>query len=451
MIYQCLAEDTREIRLLKLLPNEDFNAKVECLIYKVSLQSGPSYVALSYAWGDPEIKASILVNGTELMVTTNLESGLRQIRQSCNESSFWIDAICIDQTNLDERTHQVRLMREIYSNVEVLVWLGIESDDSDVAMNALAYWLFRYVQRDNKRSIIPHVVGSLNPQEWQALQKLIERPWWTRLWCLQELVLAKEVSVLCGSKLLSWTCFFILQMIVEGIQKSSYGKLGYQGRAIVDPRDFGMLDEKVAIRLNHLPPNGKGDLLLSLLYVSQTLENSEPLDKVYALLGIARDSSDFDSPDYTRSTSTVYTNVARTIIQRDHDLSVIASGGIVQSTRDMGGNNIPSWVPDWSQGNNKWHFSLVLWSYCAAKDTTAITWFISAPKPTLFAKGIIYDEITRVEKPIRDTLFGLKVVERVECLVQRILLAVGGPGSYVTGIPRLQAFFSSNAIGSRPH
>jgi hypothetical protein len=93
----------------------------KCTLRVVSLYEFLAYTALSYAWGDPNVTAPILVNGVECQITTNLESALRHIRDDINHLVIWVDAICINQRDTLERNHQVQLMRNIYSYAEVLV------------------------------------------------------------------------------------------------------------------------------------------------------------------------------------------------------------------------------------------------------------------------------------------------------------------------------------------
>ncbi|OCL05684.1 hypothetical protein AOQ84DRAFT_298427, partial [Glonium stellatum] len=95
----------------------------------------PMYEALSYTWGDPSVQKTIELCGTPFDVGANLESALRHLRTEEHPRRLWIDAICIDQHNLEERSIQVLKMTHIYRQASrVLVWLGEESDNSNMAM-----------------------------------------------------------------------------------------------------------------------------------------------------------------------------------------------------------------------------------------------------------------------------------------------------------------------------
>ncbi|PVH73562.1 HET-domain-containing protein, partial [Cadophora sp. DSE1049] len=112
------------IRLLRINPALDHSDAVECTLEYVSLQNKPIYNALSYVWGDVNVTDTVLVNGQHFEATKNLVAALRERRKSRLSESTWIDAVCINQKSVDEKTQQVRLMRDIYCAAQkTLVWL----------------------------------------------------------------------------------------------------------------------------------------------------------------------------------------------------------------------------------------------------------------------------------------------------------------------------------------
>jgi hypothetical protein len=133
------SEQADSFRLLSLLPGLD-NSPIECTL-RHTRRSAPfqPYEALSYAWGDPNLTSEILVNGLPLSITRNLEHALRSLRQDSAQDgaarTLWVDAICIDQSQVFERNHQVAQMDKIYAGAErVIIWFGDPSDDSDMAI-----------------------------------------------------------------------------------------------------------------------------------------------------------------------------------------------------------------------------------------------------------------------------------------------------------------------------
>jgi hypothetical protein len=126
----------RSIRVLRLLPQQtDGQVRVE--LAEVSLDDdNVEYEALSYVWGEDSRnpREQILYEGKTLLVTENCMAALLQLRTT-DVRTLWVDAICIDQTSLSERSHQVQLMGEIYSRAQrVVVWLGEGSRESDTAL-----------------------------------------------------------------------------------------------------------------------------------------------------------------------------------------------------------------------------------------------------------------------------------------------------------------------------
>jgi Heterokaryon incompatibility protein (HET) len=133
-LYSQLDPRSREIRLIQLLPGS-YDDYVCCHMVVVSLSNEPKYKALSYTWGDLQITLPICVDGCILSSTLNLESALRQFRQRNEVVILWIDAICINQLDNGERTQQVALMGDIYSqSQEVVIWLGKDLESSTVGI-----------------------------------------------------------------------------------------------------------------------------------------------------------------------------------------------------------------------------------------------------------------------------------------------------------------------------
>lgn len=114
--------------MITLLEPRDDNSIVECRLEHVSLTSILKYKTLSYCWGDATVTEKIMVNDSAIRITANLEGALRRLRLSDSGSFIWIDALCIDQKNFDERHRQVLRMRDIYRQAEIVIaWLGEDS------------------------------------------------------------------------------------------------------------------------------------------------------------------------------------------------------------------------------------------------------------------------------------------------------------------------------------
>lgn len=258
-----LQASSDNIRLLELLegaqpPDSSVDqAELAGIFHTVSVASAPEYLALSYEWTTAPTNCTISVNGRRISVRENLYNALRHVleashnfwvyitkyhacptitdrqEQSSGPLLIWIDALCIDQSNTGERNHQVQMMSKIYAGAQsVIVWLGLNQDDSHIIFEAATAYRDRsFVDEDlteDSRSVIfidheqsgPSDVSrkgedqfnrprlSDDSQSQNRLERgivlLMTRNYWRRLWIVQEIVLARDLFVLCGSNCLAW-------------------------------------------------------------------------------------------------------------------------------------------------------------------------------------------------------------------------------------------------------
>jgi hypothetical protein len=164
------------------MPDENKRADIQCELFEYSLQGsgkGPHlYEALSYTWGGLDKSCSISINKQYLPVTVNLHMALTRLRDHFLERIIWVDAICIDQNNEEEKGYQVELMAKIYSKAScVLVWLGQTADDSDIALEGIRVAAEK-VSTDSLR----------NETIQQAILALLQRPWFRRIWVSERML-----------------------------------------------------------------------------------------------------------------------------------------------------------------------------------------------------------------------------------------------------------------------
>jgi Heterokaryon incompatibility protein (HET) len=172
--YSSLKPDT--IRLLGLIPHEDENAPIQCRLFGYPLQESGErvhlYEALSYVWGCSDKPHSISIGRCDLPVTANLYTALLHLRDRYIERTIWVDAICINQNNLQEQGQQIQYMAEIYSKAtRVIVWLGEAAADSDEALEEIR------VAADNESS-----KASISESIKASTLALLQRPWFERIW-----------------------------------------------------------------------------------------------------------------------------------------------------------------------------------------------------------------------------------------------------------------------------
>jgi Heterokaryon incompatibility protein (HET) len=205
---------TGDIRILSLLPGS-FGDPLQCRLTIKPIEQHPTYDALSYMWGNPSDTRLITVDGDQAFpVTVCLENALRHIRLQNRTRNLWVDAVCINQGDIKERSSQVNLMKEIYSRARLsTVWIDIElSPDNPCVRRLLS------LEEDTALDDIGD-----DPKFWEPLIPLLQNPYWERLWVQQELVFAPKLEFHCrgvtipGEKLMA----FQLQIFRKSSQRQS--------------------------------------------------------------------------------------------------------------------------------------------------------------------------------------------------------------------------------------
>ena len=152
---------------------------------------------------------------------------------------MWIDAICINQKNVSERTQQVGIMKEIYKKaMHIVIWLGKETAEDADAFSLLSRFEKLFKEKGMvdvgyaENALYGLGLPRLDSPEWTALVRLFQRPWFQRIWVLQEAVMARTMTVVCGSHFVGWVLIYQVALSVQ-----SSGMLGnYQ----VDPHAPGI-------------------------------------------------------------------------------------------------------------------------------------------------------------------------------------------------------------------
>lgn len=338
LVYQGLELTVSEFRILNLSPSSNKSDEIHCTLgktrFKSILQDEPLYEALSYTWGDAREKRIIYVNKCPFPVTVSLYTALLYLRRSQVPRVLWIDAICINQEDLAEKTHQVSMMRSIYSSAAgVLLWLGESDKDIRKAMALLQRMDESRVQWPTDKDLESFAPG---------LDKLFNKPWWFRLWVVQEVVVASPYPLLgCGRTWISW-----------GVMKRAMFLLGLRQAG-----DAGFFQNPIAVQeLALLPiirpghPHNRehsGRRLDDLLIATCDRNTTLPHDKIFALLGLAtKDASDEIRVDYEQSYSVAYQKAMVHILNSGSNLNFL-----VQAMNHRASRDVPSWCTDFSQSN----------------------------------------------------------------------------------------------------
>lgn len=198
---------------------------IACELYTAILDDKPYYEALSYAWGQPRHRHSIILDDQVTTITANLHNALWQLRPRYHDRHLWVDALCINQADDDEKSRQVDLMKEIYSSTaQATLWLGGYSDapalpssrqypEDDSQLDSDVESVPNNVSRETARAAFSLLESmakgdhfnnredrDLAKKNIDSLGKILQLPWWHRIWTVQEAVLPKKAILTCGTK-----------------------------------------------------------------------------------------------------------------------------------------------------------------------------------------------------------------------------------------------------------
>jgi hypothetical protein len=356
---------TDSIRLVRIL---SISPRVECEIKTARLSDLPRYQALSYCWGKVGQRADITCNVTTLNVSANLWKGLRQLYRykdpaiPTDTKWFWIDQICINQKDGVERTQQVRMMRTIYQqSLKTVIWLSLSDKVAEPAASVIAdTWSYLEKKQNQRSQAAPRAVDGRvagnrstgyglppnNDKRWLDLTKLLEHPWFERGWILQEIAMSRiSPVILCGSQYLKWSHF---QRVVQWLREDRH--------IFSSPRTH-LVDSISTVRqTDRWDDSTKAAVwdLQALLYLTRDFRTTDSRDKVFALLGLLRETRDSSNwpkelaPDYNRSVQSLYTDVTRYCIHQNKSLSILCrvdSG--IRPNHSGSDQDFPSWVPRW--------------------------------------------------------------------------------------------------------
>lgn len=320
---------TGQIRVLILHPgtfNDDIHISLCTYMMEGSGTKEP-YEAVSYVWGSTDFAKSIQCNGHELRVTESVETLLGHLRLLDVSRRLWIDGICINQSDLSERSKQVLMMKRIFSAPSrVLIWVGSEDEDTGRAIEQFLAWGGKPLRKDR------HLYYIRSPID--AIQRFTNRPWFHRVWTFQEACLPADAEVICGRFRLPWMCVLeaASRLMSKSMLQNAFGRAADSMAALI-------LFSPLAERSERQKPE-----LLDLLRLGRNREATDDRDKVFGILGLLHeDDKVVITPDYSMDITDLYIHCAQTILMNSHHLQLLTSclGPIQRS-------NLPSWVPDWS-------------------------------------------------------------------------------------------------------
>ena len=319
--FRQLGDD--EIRLFVLCPGLDGSPVVGYLLH-IRLAAAPAYHAVSWAWGDENDTEEITLDESPTSVPVNLVPALKAFRQLKDPLLLWVDTLCINQFNITERNHQVRLMVNIYASAAtVLAWLGPATTDS---VTGLA-WLKNYLESGEVRQLTRSSQYRLH----RGQGDMAERLWWSRMWVMQEVLLAQEAFLCVGKNRILWP------------KSDSWRFLRQNGT-------YGEFKDSVntLLRLEALLGAYRNrPSILDVFALSQHRNCKDPRDRVFAILGLVdtRDAA-ANFADYTLTLSEVQRRLFESNVEMYLDLRTLsyAKGACSESTQSSSDR---TWLPAW--------------------------------------------------------------------------------------------------------
>ena len=337
-IWKPLDPAKKEIRLFVLAPDEDQLAVPKGTLITRSLDQQLFYDAISHAWGAPSFPEVVSIDGIEWIVTIGVFHALQRLRHPTDQKVFWIDALCVDQTDLKERAEQVKLMQFIFNRaVEVQVWLG--SNDPSVS------GLIDAMQHPRRRErLFSNQKATLETQaDFEALMNFVRVDYWSRTWIIQELTLARSVRFHYGRKT------FVVEEIKDLYKQFEYGpRLGDRTQRMYIRRILGPITKTSSVlRVATMGTlEEKAVQLTQVLQAARLSQCHDHRDRIYGFLGIvsAMFGGEFIHPNYECGVAETYTEFASRLITVTGSLAVLNQAeSICNSTLGL-----PTFVPDWS-------------------------------------------------------------------------------------------------------
>ncbi|KAI2465272.1 heterokaryon incompatibility protein-domain-containing protein [Annulohypoxylon bovei var. microspora] len=411
-----LSQGSFESRVLRLSPGTK-NDPISASIEKMDLNNLVSpYNTLSYTWGDANVVKPITINGEIFQATINLYDALQHIRSADMPIMIWVDAVCINQWDLGEKSFQVSFMAELYKQCEkVYIWLGRPNHPNDLKRSPFA--LFEHFRDDKHYQDLPGYrcdvstgIWTCDTKDpdfralWDSFSFIAGCPWWTRTWTVQELILPPDAIVMFGDFSIHWNDI-TLSRVKRNAHIYTYTDecCGFSHEAIpsedIQPFDtiLGDVEELESARLG----NGffKTFQEIERAFASRKCQN--PRDKIWSLLSFSPSDS-IDYPvDYTKPVCEVFYNAFRNMLTESHgSLQCLFGHGF--NSREHG---LPSWARNFSDAylnrdqnflqNRRMFVVYPLFDACNGREGIARLAGVSGE---LHLKGVQVDRVSAVGK-----------------------------------------------------
>lgn len=349
-IHQQLS-NANNIRLFYLLPGQGFDPLQGSLRENRAVGGGyeDPFEAISYTWGEARFTSVMELDGSMIQITKSLEAALIHVRSPRLMKYIWVDQICINQSDLQERSDQVRQMYNIYAKAErVHVWLGPSNESSGIGMMFLQQ-LCHPEQNNGEfawKNLPPDMIRA-------GIEDIARRPWFHRIWVVQEAAVAKGIVMSCGGHQISWTnttdqVRFFSRALKTAILSPAWTQTDLKE---VDMEPFLQVLQR---QLENGPTSSeyKANLppldLLDIAYEMRGRVSTDPRDRIFAMLGFADEETRQKlAPDYTLSLEKLHQRFEEVLLHgrsglnqretqdRPAQTNKTAPGAIVKNPRDL--------------------------------------------------------------------------------------------------------------------
>jgi len=235
----------------------------------------------------------------------------------------------INQNDNEERSHQVRNMRQIYSRAsQVFCWAG--ESQSTRFPEAVKYWLDRHYENND--------ILSFRTESWSILNDFFRQPYWKRVWVIQEIAVATKAVVFFGDNHITWDEVARLATILKE-----------QLQSALLPLESAFIDALHLLEIRYRFLNRRNPLgLLEAIILTKYALASDPRDKIFALLGLCHDGPMFiPVPNYKQSLNVVFSDMTKTMMSLDRSLDLMCMKGT--ETPSYNESGIPTWTPNWAR------------------------------------------------------------------------------------------------------
>ncbi|CAG5166866.1 uncharacterized protein ALTATR162_LOCUS6989 [Alternaria atra] len=348
--------DETSIRLLRFSQTEDgiFIGKLR----KFPIAGAPHYYTASYVWGKRKYAGvTVNVKTGRLPILDSLVPFLQMVTHHGDFKGtdwWWIDSLCINLGDSREREKQVRIMAEIYKKARrAIVWLGEEKDDTSDCTDAIDFMHYlSTLQIAFNGDDIAMRKKLENPEftnKCAAVSNLLARPWWTRVWTLQEFVLPKEVKLYCGMASISRGRF---KSAIYSIFLCSTISQEFE-HELVPRKLFDGAFNRRRIHQWHTKPASIGINLIAIMAYLGNHSATDSRDRIYSVLGlITEQDRDLIGPaEYTTDIAHQFARLVRSFWNVHKSLDIICFTHLFSrnaAVSDLDAKNAaPTWAPDW--------------------------------------------------------------------------------------------------------